>query len=198
MLKLLNRAQDRLDSTRRVDFLAPVALRLYLAAVFWTAGMNKVKGFDGVVEWFGNTEWGLGLPAPFLMALLATATEVVGAIMLLIGLGVRWVSLPLLFTMIVAMASVHWSHGWQAVADASSPFPPADIHMALERLQRAREILQEHGNYEWLTASGQFVVSNNGVEWSVTYAIMLLALLFMGAGRWLSLDYWIARRWRQS
>lgn len=198
MLTLLNRAQNLLDATRRVDFLAPLALRLYLAAVFWTAGTNKMKGFDGVVEWFGNTEWGLGLPAPFLMAFLATATEVIGAIMLLVGLGVRWVSLPLLATMLVAMATVHWQHGWQAVADGKSPFPPADIDMAMERLQRAREILQEHGDYEWLTASGQFVISNNGIEWAATYTIMLLALLFMGAGRWVSLDHWIARRWRRA
>lgn len=33
------RLQHALDVTRRADFLAPLALRLYLAPVFWMAGM---------------------------------------------------------------------------------------------------------------------------------------------------------------
>ena len=77
-----------------------------------------------------------------------------------------------------------------------SPFPPADIAGATERLDRARAILQEHGNYEWLTQSGSFVISNNGIEWAATYFVMLVALLFVGGGRILSVDYWIARQFR--
>lgn len=34
---------------------------------------------------------------------------------------------------------------------------------------------------------------NNGIEFSITYFVMLLALLFMGAGRYVSVDYWIER-----
>ena len=60
------------------------------------------------------------------------------------------------------------------------------------------QILQEHGNYDWLTGSGSLVISNNGIEWAATYLVMLLALFFTGAGRYFSLDYWIARRWRNA
>ncbi|HHE31716.1 MAG TPA: hypothetical protein ENL07_03575, partial [Chlorobaculum parvum] len=63
-----------------------------------------------------------------------------------------------------------------------------------ERLERAMAILQEHGNYEWLTSSGEFVILNNGIEFAATYFIMLLVLFFYGAGRSVSLDYWIARQ----
>ena len=77
--------QRLLDSTRSIDFLAPLLLRIYLVPVFWVAGMNKLNGFDDVVAWFGNPDWGLGLPMPWLMAALATGTEVIGAVMLLIG-----------------------------------------------------------------------------------------------------------------
>jgi uncharacterized membrane protein YphA (DoxX/SURF4 family) len=160
------------------------------------AGTNKLSGFDNIVEWFGNPDWGLGLPFPFLMASLATGTEMIGAFLLLVGFAVRWISIPLMVTMLVAAFSVHWHNGWQAVADAKSPFPPADIDGAMERLDTARSILQEHGNYEWLTSSGSFVISNNGIEWAATYFVMLLALFFLGAGRYLSADYWIARRFR--
>jgi putative oxidoreductase len=196
MIRLLNKLQDLLDAFRALDFLGPLALRLYLAPVFWAAGTNKLSHFEDTAAWFGNPEWGLGLPMPVLMAGLATGTEVLGALLLVAGLGVRWISIPLMAAMVVAAVSVHWENGWQAVADRLSPFPPADIDLAMERLEKARSLLQEHGHYDWLTASGSFVISNNGVEWSVTYFGMLLVLFFVGAGRFLSADYWIARRFR--
>ena len=59
-------------------------------------------------------------------------------------------------------------------------------------------LLREHGNYEWLTEHGSFVVLNNGIQFAATYFIMLAALMFWGGGRWVSLDHWIARRWRQA
>jgi len=186
--------QRWLDATRQVDFLAPLALRLYLVPVFWVAGTNKLTGFGDMVAWFGNPDWGLGLPVPWLMAGLATAAEVGGAICLLLGLAVRWVSIPLMITMIVAMVTVHGKNGWQAVADPMSPFAPANIEGAQERLEAARSLLQEHGNYQWLTETGQFVILNNGIEWAATYFVMLLALFFIGGGRWVSVDDWIRRR----
>jgi len=194
MIKILQSATSALDATRRVDFLAPLALRLYLAPVFWVAGMNKVRSFDNTVAWFGNADWGLGLPFPWLMAFLATATEVVGAVLLLLGLGTRWVSLPLMVVMVVAATQVHWHNGWQAVADRMSAFPPANIDEVMTRLDRARLILRENGDWDWLTEHGNFIISNNGIEWAVTYFVMLLALFFIGGGRYLSADWWIRRR----
>jgi len=194
MIAALQRVQDWLDVTRKIDWLGPLALRLYLAPVFWVAGMNKLHGFPDVVQWFGNPDWGLGLPLPTLMAGLATGTEILGAIALLMGLATRWATLPLIATMIVATTQVHWHNGWQAIHDLQSPFPSPAAGEALQRLAIAKDILREHGNYGWLTEYGNLVVSNNGVEWAVTYLVMLLALLSLGPGRYLSVDYWIARR----
>jgi putative oxidoreductase len=191
-MNLLYKLQDLLDATRAVDWLAPLALRLYLAPVFWVAGMNKLSGFDNIVQWFGE---GLGLPFPYLMASLATGTEVIGAVLLVLGLAVRWISIPLMFTMVVAATTAHWNNGWQAVADPSSPFPPADVEGAIQRLSKARDLLKEHGNYEWLTENGSFIISNNGVEWAATYLLMLLPLVFIGGGRYVSLDYWIRKKY---
>ena len=127
------------------------------------------------------------------MAFLAVGAEIFGAISLLLGVGVRWMAIPLMVTMCVAAVSVHWENGWQAVADASSPFASADIEGATERLNMARRILREHGNYDWLTETGSFVISNNGIEWAATYFVMVLALFFTGAGK-ASIDHLIANR----
>ncbi|WJW76044.1 DoxX family protein [Thiohalobacter sp. IOR34] len=194
MLRLLRALQSALDTTRAADFLAPLALRLYLVPIFWMAGTRKFQDWDSTVAWFGNPDWGLGLPFPELLAFLAASSETLGAVLLLLGLAVRWISIPLMVTMIVAAVTVHWPNGWLAIAEATGPFATERTIGAVERLQRAREILQEYGNYEWLTENGSLVMLNNGIEFAATYFIMLLTLFFIGGGRYLSLDYWIRRR----
>jgi uncharacterized membrane protein YphA (DoxX/SURF4 family) len=177
-----------------MDFLAPLAIRLYLAPVFWMAGTKKFASFDNTVEWFGNPDWGLGLPFPTLMVLLAATAETLGAILLLLGLFTRWISIPLMITMVVAAVTVHWHNGWLAIAEgADSLFATERTIGAIERLDRAKAILQEHGNYDWLTQNGSLVILNNGIEFAVTYCIMLLTLYFIGAGRWFSLDHWLTQ-----
>jgi len=185
--------QRLLDTTRAFDFLGPLALRLYLVPVFWMAGTKKLADMDSIIEWFGNPDWGLGLPFPEIMAWAAALTEAGGAVLLLIGFAVRWISIPMMVTMVVAAVTVHWPNGWLAIAEGSGPFATERTMGAIERLDKAKEILQIHGNYDWLTQNGSFVVLNNGIEFAATYFIMLLVLFFIGAGRFFSMDYWIRR-----
>jgi uncharacterized membrane protein YphA (DoxX/SURF4 family) len=170
-----------------LDGLAPLALRLYLAPVFWMAGTKKLAGIDSTIEWFGNPEWGLGLPFPTALAYFAAYTEAVGAMLLLLGLATRWISIPLMITMVVAAVTVHWGHGWAAIADSGS-------QEVAVRLGAAKDLLREHGNYAWLTEKGSFVILNNGIEFAVTYFVMLLSLLFTGGGRFTSVDYYLSRQ----
>ena len=198
LVRLANIAMNGLDRARRLDFLGPLALRLYLAPVFWMAGTSKIDfstllPYEGTTEWFGS----IGIPFPALNAFLAGWTEVLGAILLLAGLATRWITIPLLCTMIVAMGTVHWQNGWLAIASGGGLFATERTMAAMERLGRARDILHEHGNYDWLTEHGPLVMLNNGIEFAATYFIMLLALFFIGAGHFVSLDYWLARRYRR-
>jgi uncharacterized membrane protein YphA (DoxX/SURF4 family) len=194
-MNIIFKLEELLNRTNIADFLAPLALRLYLAPIFWMAGTSKFSAFEDTAAWFGNKDWGLGLPFPELMTFLAASTETVGAIMLLFGFGVRYISIPLMFTMLVAIFAVHWQNGWQAIADTKfCLFNCFDAQEAAERLDKAKEILQEHGNYEWLTEQGGFVVLNNGIEFGVTYFIMLLTLFFIGSGKFASVDYWLCQK----
>ncbi len=200
---IVNRGQELFDKIHSyVDFIGPLLLRIYIVPVFWVASNNKWNPFDSdssldsVIQWFGNTEWGLGLPFPTLMAYMAWGSEYFGAILLALGLATRWISIPLMFTMIVAAVTVHWKNGWQAVHDLSSPYASANAGEAVERLSRAKDILKEHGNYDWLTEHGNLIASNNGIEWAATYFIILLALFVTGGGKFISVDYWLAKKYR--
>lgn len=192
-----------------LDGLPPLLFRLILAPVMLAAGLHKFANFEAMVSWFGNADWGLGLPAPAVMVFLAAAAELVGGLALLVGLAVRWACIPLMITMAVAIFSVHWEHGWFAIAPgdpetsaakvvamAGFPAAKASLENSVEvgkRVSAARSLLKQHGNYSWLTEKGGFVVLNNGIEFGAIYFVMLLSLFFTGGGRYFSLDYWIVR-----
>ncbi len=183
------------DRIAFADGVAPLLLRLYLIPIFWMAGTNKIDfatlmPYESTVWWFGES---LAMPLPTLMAFLAGWSEILGAIFLAAGFAVRWISIPLMITMVVAALSVHWDNGWQAIADPSAPFANERVMESAERLSRAKDILQQYGNYDWLTGRGSVVILNNGIEFAVTYFVMLLSLFFTGAGRYFSVDYWLAR-----
>ena len=195
IISVATKAQMYLDKINVTDFIAPLLLRLYLVPVFWMAGTMKLGSMESTIEWFGNPDWGLGLPLPFLMAWIAILTEVVGAACLFFGFATRWISIPLIITMVVAAVTVHLPNGWLAIAEGGGLFASERTMGAIQRLDRAKEILQDNANYSWLTENGSLVILNNGIEFAATYTIMLVALLYVGAGK-LSIDHLIAKRFQ--
>jgi putative oxidoreductase len=97
-------------STTSLQNLSLLLIRLILAYGFYNPAMMKVTNIDGIISWFSS----MSIPLPALNAYLATTTEILGMLLLTIGLGVRVISIPLIITMIVAIATVHWSHGFEA------------------------------------------------------------------------------------
>lgn len=202
------------------DGIPALLIRLFLAPVFIMAGYSKlqfgspdVSGLSvlvvnpNIIEWFGNAEWGLGLPFPWLLAHLAAWTEFFGGWLLIIGLATRLLTIPLMFTMVIAATTVHLENGWFAIAPTNTETSAANVFNWLgvdtakeslavsektgHKLNRMRSILEENGNTEWLYENGSIVVLNNGIEFASTYFIMLLALFFIGAGRYTSIDYYL-------
>ena len=194
-MELLRRLSGYLDSTRKFDFLAPLAFRVFLAPIFILAGLGKLSAIEGTAQYFGF----LGIPAPTLMAYAAGLTELVGGILLIPGVAVRLVAVPLMFTMVVAAGAAHWENGWHALPDEELTMPwewrKDLIEGAVERRTMARTLLRRHGNYDWLTETGSITILKNGIEFAATYFLMLLSLFFSGAGR-LSVDHFLAGRLR--
>lgn len=180
-----------------ISGLSLLLIRLYLFPVMAQAGWQKLSHFNDTVSWFGDVEYGLGLPLPWLMTVLAITAELVGAVFILLGFATRWASIPLMVTMLVAIFTVHAEHGWLAIADANSWLADGTILLnesvmaAPEKLAAARSLLDEHGYIDWLTSSGNFVILNNGIEFAATYFVMLFVLFCFGGGRYVSADYFI-------
>ena len=90
--------------------IALLGLRLILAYGFYITGKVKWEDINSVAEWFGS----IGIPAPKLNAYLAATTEMAGVFLLTLGLGVRFISIPLIITMLVAIKTAHWGNGFAA------------------------------------------------------------------------------------
>ncbi len=222
-MKLITIYQRIVGWLLQFDALPALLIRLFLAPVFIIAGYNKMQFGDqelnffdqffadpNVIAWFGNSEWGLGLPFAEVLANLAAWTEFFGGWLLLIGFLTRLVCIPLMFTMIVAATTVHLSNGWYAITPTDASTSSAQVFSwlgieqadeslansveASKRLERIKAIVDEHGSPQWLYEKGNVVLLNNGIEFAATYFILLLALFFIGAGRFVSVDYWFCRR----
>ena len=85
-------------------------MRWILAYGFYSPAMMKWKDINSIGEWFGS----MGIPAPLLNAYLAATTEIVGVVLLALGLFTRIISIPLMVTMVVAIVTVHLSNGFEA------------------------------------------------------------------------------------
>jgi uncharacterized membrane protein YphA (DoxX/SURF4 family) len=173
------------------------------------SGIASFMADPNIIAWFGNSDWGLGLPFPTLLANLVILAEFFGGWLLLVGALTRLISIPLMFTMIIAASTVHAPNGWFAITPTNPDTSAAKVMTWLgfeqaeaslensietgKRIEAMRSILEDNGNTDWLYENGNIVVLNNGIEFSATYFIMLLALFFIGAGRYTSVDYYMSR-----
>lgn len=165
---------------RVLDFIAPLLMRLFLAPLFWIAGTQHLGLFSSpdFVAWKPST-WTnaqahqdslaslhnmtlFGMDTNSLLNLLGTF-ELLAGVLLILGLGVRWISLLLLFVVGEWFVA---SLGDTGVGTVLSNF---------------------------LMGHGYTTMANSSAEVYMAYFVMLIALFFMGGGRWVSLDWFIYR-----
>jgi putative oxidoreductase len=93
--------------------VAPVVMRAALAVVMFPHGMQKLFGWFGGYGWSGTMGFltgKVGLPTPLAAGVILL--EAFGPILLLLGLGTRFVALSFAGLMVGAIATVHWSNGF--------------------------------------------------------------------------------------
>ena len=80
-----------------------LVIRLYWGWGFAQTGWGKLTGLEQTTEFFTS----IGLPAPKINAIAAGSVELVGGVLLALGLFTRFASPALLFTMIVAYVAAN-------------------------------------------------------------------------------------------
>ena len=106
-----NRLIHRIVSTQAG--WAPLALRIPVGIILVAHGGQKLFGLFGGYGLTGTGQFmdSIGIHPGVLMALLAGSAEFFGGLALLLGLLVRPAAALVAFTMIVAILSIHLSHG---------------------------------------------------------------------------------------
>lgn len=98
------------DLVSNVKSLSLLMARLIIAYGFYEPAMNKWSDIASVATWFES----MGIPLPTLNAYMAASTELLGVVLLTLGLFTRVISIPLIVVMIVAIVTVHLPHGFSA------------------------------------------------------------------------------------
>ena len=145
-------------------------LRVILAYTFFGPAMLKFNDIESTAGFFEY----LGIPFPTLNAYMAAGTELLGAVLLALGLLTRFISIPLLVVLTVAIATVHGAHGFHVIM-------PGDAFAWESPFINGEEVPHT------------VVVLQNGYEMVMYYMAMLMVLVSKGAGR-LSLDFLIFKK----
>lgn len=109
MKKILSGIKFYYAAARWPEVLAPLldlALRGYLASVFFRSGLTKIKNWDSTLYLFSD-EYQVPLLPPEVAAYMATAGELVLPVLLLTGLFGRFAAAGLFILNLVAAISYH-------------------------------------------------------------------------------------------
>ena len=108
MLKTIHTLSKKI--LQNFQSLSLLLARLAVAYGFLDPALRKWADIGAIAEWFGS----IGIPFPILNAYMAATTELLGVVLLTIGLFTRIISIPLMVIMVVAIMTVHLVHGFAA------------------------------------------------------------------------------------
>lgn len=94
------------------SWLPQLGLRFILAYEFWEAGIEKLNGENWFTDFTGEFPFPFDIIPPDISWFLATWTELLGALALVIGLGTRFAAAGLIILDLVAWYSVHADNGY--------------------------------------------------------------------------------------
>ncbi|MCT4587677.1 MAG: DoxX family protein [Carboxylicivirga sp.] len=104
IINLINKAAEKTGDW------ALLAMRLTLAFGFFDPAIKKFDNINGTAEWFASMNY----PLPTVNVILAASFEFAGFFLLMLGLLTRYITIPLMFIMLVAIFTVHLGNGFAA------------------------------------------------------------------------------------
>jgi putative oxidoreductase len=166
MIKFYDRLTDRLKGAG--DWVAPLGLRLLLAAEFYGAGRMKLGAGSEAPGWFANQDFvfPFGLLSANLNWFMVTWGEILAAIAVLLGLFTRFFAFTLIVITTVAIAAMHWPASWDSLGQLWEGYSVSRV--------------MDDGEFR-----GNFRIP-------FLFLAMTLPLVFMGGGK-LSVDHLLTR-----
>lgn len=155
---------------QKTEDITLLFLRMILVYTFYGPAMAKWEDIESTAAFFSY----LRIPFPLLSSYMAAFTELMGAVLLALGLFSRFISVPLLFVLLVAIATVHGAHGFHVIM-------PGDA------------FTWENPYINGVEVKGTVVVLQNGYEMVMYFMAMLMVLVSKGSGR-ISLDFVLFKR----
>ena len=107
-MKIIRSLHKFLESLQNLDFIGLFLIRLYLFNVMWFAGTDHMENMDKLSGWLGTQ----GFPLPEITTWMVVITEIGGAALLLMGLFVRWATVPMIIMVFFTGYLIHIDNGW--------------------------------------------------------------------------------------
>lgn len=101
-MNLLARVDAVVRRLTEAEWVPQLLVRLFVGYFFLESGWGKIHNLDTFAERFA--EW--GIPAPGFNAALSGWTELLGGLLIVLGLFTRLVSIPMFINMLVATLAV--------------------------------------------------------------------------------------------
>jgi len=98
-----DRAQKAIAALERSSWIPQLLVRLFVGYFFFETGWGKAQNLDAITERFV----GWGIPLSGVSVALSVYTELIGGVLLIVGLGTRLAAIPLLINMLVAIFTVN-------------------------------------------------------------------------------------------
>ncbi|GAC1347973.1 MAG: hypothetical protein NVS2B9_22110 [Myxococcales bacterium] len=96
------RIDEALHRLTRAQWVPQLLVRLFVGYFFVETGWGKIHNLDAMTERFS----GWGIPAPAFNAALSGWTEILGGLLILVGLFTRVACIPMFINMAVALFAV--------------------------------------------------------------------------------------------
>src|SRR5271167_5084302 len=100
--RLVTAAAELFDRLSAAWWIPALLMRLFVGYCFMETGWAKIHNLDAFTTRFA----GWGIPYPAFNAALSGYTEFLGGALTILGLGMRFVSIPMIINMIVAILTV--------------------------------------------------------------------------------------------